>query len=84
MTIPTEKLKAMLAGCDGLPDGPWNVTREGRTHRVISPAGDAELGNWTVAANVFWSATAEHLASCDPQTMRALLTEIIESREKSK
>src|SRR5258706_6251691 len=47
-----EKLEAKATG------GPWDVIDDEKTHRIINPAGDAELGNWTVADNVWWLTNA--------------------------
>lgn len=76
--IATEQIEAMIAGLDKLPHGPWFCTvAEG----INGTAGLAQVDNgaemWPVIAE--WH-EAEHIARCDPDTMRSILEELLRLR----
>lgn len=72
--ISDERIDEMLAGLEGVTPGPWFV---GIADGDNGTAGLAQVDNgadmWPVIAE--WP-EAEHIARCDPETIRALLLEL--------
>ncbi len=86
-TVSNERLRAILAGCEGVTPGPWKVDRGGLNvapFNVISPQGEAELGTYSVARGVWWETNATFIAACDPDTIRSLVSELLAAREALK
>jgi hypothetical protein len=74
MTLSPELLNAIEAGCDGVSPGPWQLEAGAKPpFAVVRPAGEAELGTYSVAREVWWHANAAHIARLDPATARELV-----------
>jgi hypothetical protein len=81
--LTDEQVKALIVGCEGVTPGPW----EGSGTLVgIYIEGRRE---WTLVAKtekgrefpLEYRRNTSHIARCDPDTIRALATEVKESRE---
>ncbi len=84
--LSDEALKALIDGCEGVTPGPW----EGSGTLVgIYIEGRRE---WTLVAKtekgrefpLEYRRNTSHIARCDPATIRALASEVLESREAMK
>ncbi len=93
MKVPTERLREMLAACEGVTLGPW------QTIRSLMPCdGEYDFAISASAAKVLSEAfgraadgkvlpaeqNAAHIANCDPATIRSALSELLELREAVK
>ena len=82
-------LQKLLAGCDGVQDGPWftmTETRQGDRSQY------EEIEIWSKANDVLVTTevrrahgdggrrTMSHIARCDPDTIRALVAEVLATR----
>jgi hypothetical protein len=92
--VSVERLREILAGCEGGTPGPWRVPR--KTPFVLRDPGpfpgDAygsvqigECGNWRdkdlVPFNMDrWMADARHIARLDPETVASIVTELLALR----
>ena len=80
--LTDEELKALIDGCDGVTPGPWDGSG---TLVGIYIEGRRE---WTLVAKtekgrefpLEYRRNTSHIARCDPDTIRALATEVLESR----
>lgn len=65
MTDLLTRLDEIEKRCAMATNGPWQVySRVGSSYSsIISPAGDAELGNWMVAERVQWNVDAAFIAA---------------------
>ena len=70
----SDRLDEIRARLGAATPGPWEARSKfsGKSSAVVSPAGDAELGNWMVAEGVFWSSNADFIAHA-PTDIRYLL-----------
>lgn len=80
--VSDERLAEMLAGLDGVTPGPWDV----KTHEEWNEGFDFFGG--PDKAFVFRADVepedAAHIANCDPDTIRSLLTELQTLRASSR
>lgn len=80
-TVSDERLTAMLAGLEGVTPGPWEPVFNGeRGANVIAPEPDLALATVWPYMRTYGplpaNETAAHIARCDPDTMRSILTEL--------
>lgn len=74
----TDPLPALIAAgraaSEGATEGPWVVrpTEGGPPFAVVAPAGDAELGTYSIARSVWPLFVARHIAAHPPAVTRAL------------
>jgi hypothetical protein len=93
--LSNEQIAAIRDGCEGVTPGPWrryskspHVARDTARpdpHPNVGSVLVAECGNYRdkelVPFNMDrWLADAAHIARCDPDTIHALATEVLESR----
>lgn len=77
-----EKLTSALKDLAGTAtEGPWEVSQE-KPFRVVNPKGDAELGSWTVAANIFWRDNADWIAAANPVAVLSLIAALEAAEER--
>lgn len=91
--ISNEKLAEMLADLEGVTPGPWRAYRHPQhAGQIQIGAGEIEGGGdgwdeWCVAATFEASEPgdldANHIARCDPDTIRSLIEEVQASRRQS-
>ena len=96
MKLTDEQIAAIRDGCEGVTPGPWrryaqspHISRDNTRpdpHPGVGSVLIAECGNYRDRQLVSysmsrWLADAAHIARCDPDTIRALATEVLESRE---
>ena len=78
-----DQIEAMLAGLDGVAPSPWRTVlpnrKDGEPGFVRSGAGENSI---TVAV-LYHEADTRHIARCDPSTIRAVLTELLELRAEN-
>jgi hypothetical protein len=81
--LTDEELKALIDGCEGVTPGPWESSGtlvgtyiEGR--REFTLVAKTEIGR---EFPLEYRRNTSHIARCDPDTIRALATEVRESRE---
>lgn len=99
MTISDEQIAQMLAGLEGVTPGPWVAASNYSIHRVgdmYSEDGFVEaLDGYCVEAPTYDDHVtrraaiekpedAAHIARLDPDTVRALLTELEQTRAENK
>jgi Lar family restriction alleviation protein len=75
-----DKLGEMLAGLEGVTPGPWEADQNlpiNRKPRVHGGDGSliCEIGNMAMDQDQ-WERDAAHIARCDPQTIRSLITRL--------
>lgn len=75
MRLDDEKIAAIRDGTDGVTPGAWCLSKTSRWPRVI-----AILPERVDVAATTNDYDASHIARCDPDTIRALATEVLESR----
>ena len=95
MRLTDEQIAAIRDGTEGVTPGPWRRysksphvardTAQPDPHPNVGSVLVAECGNYQdkelVPFNMErWLADAAHIARCDPDTIRALATEVLESR----
>lgn len=77
--VTGERLEEMLAGLEGVTPGPWVKGRRGEHLPVNGPC--HEVGSPTRGIGTsMYAPDACHIARCDPDTMRSILTELIARR----
>lgn len=95
--LSDERLREMLAGTEGVTPGPWRWDsgdlRAGNDDFIICPqnvmGGDAPktwadfLGSYGEHSEDAAQFNAAHIAACDPDTIRSVLTELLSLREVS-
>lgn len=69
MTLDREKLLQMRADAGTAADGPW-VVDKARPGVVLMPSVDSFAG-------ILCGRNAAHVANCDPQTVIALIDEVL-------
>ncbi len=91
-TISSDELRAILAGCEGVTPGPWDVD-EGNAERppvIVSRDIDADDSGRavhykteiaTIADTMDDEANAAHIARLDPQTVASMCRELLSLRE---
>lgn len=102
MKVPTERLREMLAACEGVTPGPWAnsssvVASETALHDVVygpddtvpdrrgvAYCGDEMRHRMGLPYGAERDANANHIANCDPDTIRSALSELLELREAVK
>ena len=78
--ITDDVLREILAGCEGATPGPWSQV--GRTGGTIC-YGHPKKGGWV--ASMHWrgaSVNGAHVARLDPQTVSAIVTELLSLRAR--
>lgn len=85
--IPTDQLQAMLAGCEGVTPGPWQVKYVGDGRMAFAIADSDGVSLLTIVeedhagfAAVYSDGDAAHLVDCDPDTIRSLVSELLALR----
>lgn len=76
MKVPTERLREMLAACEGVTPGPWVIHPD----RPFTPYDSNAWPLLTDSDNA--GLVAAHIANCDPDTIRSALSELLELRER--
>lgn len=86
--VSDEKLQAMLAGCEGVTPGPWQVKYVGDGRMAFAIADSDGVSLLTIVeedhadfAAVYSDGDAAHLVDCDPDTIRSLVSELLALRE---
>lgn len=82
--ITDERLREMLAGCQGVTPGPWIRHESDRETSVVAPAtGTVVVVPWGANTTAFHNAhrDAGHLSRLDPQTITSIVTELLSRRE---
>ena len=76
--VSDERIAEMLAGLQGVTPGPWYHAK-GREEYHLG----WEVGAPNAAISVCFKAeVSAHIARCDPDTMRSILTELQQARQK--
>jgi len=82
MKLTDEQVAAIRDGCEGVTPGPWRgVANRDGTLNVLGATDDEGWCSKVALVNSSDKANAVHIARCDPDTIRALSTEVLESRE---
>lgn len=85
-SVEDDKLREILAGCEGVTPGPWVVYHD--TCAQCEKNGTAEYGISGLPGGYHApfgkKADAAHIAACDPQTITSIITELLASRSKLK
>jgi hypothetical protein len=84
--VSTDRLREILAGCEGVTPGPWSrfegvIGRE--THVIQANEGEGTLlvVPWDRAVDGNAHRDAAYIASLDPQTISAIISELVRRRE---
>lgn len=82
--ISTERLEEMRRGLEGVTPGPWLADQwgdgsGGDSWIVCSPEIEA-----VPVKEVVFEKDAEHIAACDPDTIRSMIDELLERRSSNK
>lgn len=86
MKVGDERLTEMLAAADKATPGPWGNSRK----LGVGPRSDADDQSYGFVIPVAEPVgdnkenDARHIANCDPQTIRAIITELVELRKAVK
>jgi len=81
MRLTDEQIAVIRDGCDGVTVGEWAATRFGQTARTVRVAGGKPIAEiWHSGSEAEMDANAAHIARCDPDTVLALATEVLETR----
>ena len=90
MTITDDELKAILDGCEGVTPGPWSAHEKGihPNPYVCGPPtpyeyGEAEFVIAYLVGSSSTSAHTAHIARLDPDTVRAIVSELSTLRQSS-
>lgn len=82
--VSDEKLQAMLAGCEGVTRGPWTSfykSKYDEYHVGVGP-GPMRLALFTDGCPTENpDRDTKHIAACDPDTIRSLVSELLALRE---
>ena len=85
--VSEERLAEMLAGLEGVTPGPWVADQNMPHNRMPRVEGGdqscvCECGNMGSEQDR-WEADAAHIARCDPETIRLIITELQALRSQS-
>ena len=92
IALSEEKLRAMLAGCEGVTPGAWSrsgpeITASSKPSLAVAFASKGWCagvgGSYSIGADEAL-ANAAHIAACGPQTIRSLVTELLALRKAVK
>ncbi len=86
MRLTDEQIAAIRDGTDGVTPGPWVLGSRSINHQTIDGEGWWDFCRVVVRVDGHseddhsGTANAAHIARCDPDTIRAIATEVLESR----
>jgi hypothetical protein len=80
VTVSPEKIAEMLAAAEnpGVTPGPWNYLDIGEVWHAV----EADDNHTPIAVTDHGDPTGEHIALCDPQTITAILNELVAARSQ--
>ena len=83
--IASERLAEMLAATEKAMPGPWSAEGRGPNMTLVF-AGDSGVKRLTpvMAMDGDQAANLAHIANCDPQTVAAIIRELLSYRERAK
>jgi len=82
MNITSEQLDEMLAGCEGVTRGTWRSMPIGNGSNFEDVVVSGHRGPGKTISCAASPRDAAHIANCDPDTIRALITELKELRAR--